>query len=417
VNSVFGIARFHHRDMIGFHPLNPYGLAQYVVLLAGILLIVLVVLDWIFPSGPRATQLGVENADRTIPQVIRGSILILMLGYIGLTGWDPGAYGFVPGRALFLLSAYMLLSIFFYPSELNSRLLIFVKSLLWIVTAIASYRLTLGGYLTAKRIWYLAGAIVIIACAYTIPFCLDAERRIGQNADVSVLLWCIPLLLLPRHRLWISSLVLGLASVAVFATVKRGAILALIVSGFVSSAISIRMSSRRHKVRKFVIIAVVIAAMTGGLLWQWDRIMYRMNKDFDSDIIGSGRGAYYPVIIKEWYNSGAFSFLFGKGFFTVPDILDSIYTIRRYAHSDWLEILHDMGVLGIVLFVYLHSRILLVVRDAIRERNPVAPVLAMGYCVFALKNIYSQCVVGDADTIYFALLLGYSSASTARRTL
>jgi hypothetical protein len=161
--------------------------------------------------------------------------------------------------------------------------------------------------------------------------------------------------------------------------------------------------------RDFIVVAIVMAAIAGGLQWQWENLQFRMESDYARGVIGSGRSSFYRLIASEWYNGSDLSLLFGKGFFTVPDTLER-YGTKIYAHSDWLEILHDMGLIGVALFAYLHFCILLVVRQALRQRDLVAPALTMGYCIFALRNIYSQCVVGSSDTIYFALLLGYSAA-------
>jgi hypothetical protein len=416
MNDVRGVSMVCPEDTVGYQWVNPYGLAKYVVLLTGISLVVLVPLDWAFPSGTRATQLGVENADRTIPQLVRLAILSLMIGYIALTGWDPGAYGFAPGRALIVLATYMFVAVPFYPSDLMPRVLNSVKSLPWIFAAIAAYRLALGGYLTAAILRYVAGIVVLLASAYTIPFCLDPGHRIGQNADGAMLLWCIPLLLLARPQSWAVALS-GLASIAILVTVKRGTVLALLAGSLVYSAVSIRMSSREHKTRDFVIVILMLAAVAGGLLWQWENLRHRIDRDLSTGQIGSGRSSFYRVIIAEWYGGSAFSLLFGKGSFTVYETVDIRMGNRINAHSDWLEILHDMGLFGIMLFVYLHLRILAVVGQALRQREPAAPALAMGYCVFALRNVYSQCVVGTNMSIYFALLLGYAAAQTSRRTL
>ena len=391
---------------------NPYGLAKYIVLITGIAMIILIPLDWAFPSGTKASELGADEVDRLIPQAIRGAILILLIVYIGLTGFDPGAYGFISGRALVLLAAYMFLSVFFFDNEttLNLRLQSLAKSMPWMVAAIASYRLTLGGFLSQERIRKLAGFVVILCASYTISNCI-ANGLVGQNADGSVLLWCIPLLLLARAPFWALSLS-GLAAIAILMTVKRGSILALFAGLLFYGIILISTSSRQHKKRVFIIVALILATMTGGLLWQQENIQYRVDKDNIRGDIGSGRSAFYRVIIEEWYNGNFISFLFGKGLLTVPTTLESKYGAKIYAHSDWLEILHDMGVIGITLFVYLNFRIITVVISALWKQHAVASALAMGYLIFALRNIYSQCLVETAsDTIYFGLLLGYSCAS------
>lgn len=411
-NSICGAtSMFHPTDMLGFPPLNPYGLAKYTILGMAISLVVLVPLDWAFPSGTRATQLGVENADRTIPQLVRLVALLLMVVYTALTGRDPGAYGFVPGRALLLLAAYMFMSAL-YPADLTDKLLDGVKSIPWIFAAIASYRLTLGGHLSATSLRYVAGAVVVLSSAYTIPFCMDPGRRIGQNADSGVMLGCIPLLLLFRPSWWAVTLS-GLASIAILVTVKRGAVLALVAGGFVYSILMIQMSSREYKTRSLITVVLAVAIIAGGLLWQWENLQHRMYADLDRGELGSGRTWLYRVIISEWHDSGVVAILLGKGLTTVPQTMRRYGTVV-YAHSDWLEVLHDMGLLGILLFAYLHICILSVIRQALWQRAPVAPALAMGYCVFALRNVYSQCVIGPNESIYFGLLLGYAAALTSR---
>lgn len=415
MNNAMRVKKGFRNPVVRYGFLDPYRLSNFVVLITGVLLIALVVLDWIFPSGPTATQLGVANADRSIPRAIRVLILVLMLLYIGLTNWDLGAYGFAPGRALAMMALYVLLSVFFQSSELSARFFGFVKSLLWIVAAIVFYRLTIGGYLSAARVRYLAAAVVIIASAYTISFCLAEGRRIGQNANASVLLWCIPLLLLYRPPVWASGLV-GLASVAIIVTCKRGAILALLIGGLVFCVISILMSARNRRLRHVTTVMLLVIAIAGGLVWQWENLQYRMRDPDNPDTMRSAHRWFYRAILSKWYDSGLFGLLFGQGFGTVVATL-SRYGIAIGAHSDWLGIFHDMGLFGVALFTYLHYRILLMIYSALRQRDPITPALTMGYCTFALRNIYSGVAIGTSDTIYFALLLGYSAAFTASRGL
>jgi len=81
-----------------------------------------------------------------------------------------------------------------------------------------------------------------------------------------------------------------------------------------------------------------------------------------------------------------------------------------YAHSDWLEILHGMGLVGIGLFLFVHAMIISIVRQAWRLRHPITASLVMAYTSFAMINVYSECVIGSTDTIFFGLLLAYAAA-------
>lgn len=408
--ALWDVSALRPNAMLGLPLLNPYGLGKFTVLVMAVSLVVLVPLDWAFPSGTRATQLGVENADRAIPHLVRLTVLAVMILYLALTGRDPSAYGFVPGRPLMLLAAYMFISTF-YPGDVKGGLIEGVKSIPWIFAAITAYRLALGGHLREGILRYAAGAVVIFASIHTIVFCMDPDRRIGQNADSAMLLWCIPLLLLSQPPRW-AFLLSGLASIAILVTVKRGAMLALIAGAFVYFVLTLHISSREHKIRHWITVALAVALVGGGLAWQWENLRERMHTDLDHGELGSGRSWFYRVIISEWHDSGIVSILLGKGFVTVRRTMWH-YGIEIDAHSDWLEILHDMGLLGVLLFAYVHICILIIVRRALWKRDPVVPSLGMAYTIFVLRNVYSQCVIGPNESIYFGLLLGYAAASTS----
>lgn len=395
--------------------LNPYRSARCIVILAGIVLVSVVFLDWVFPSGTRATLVETEGADRTVPKLARAILLCVMLLYVIMTGWDPGAYGFSTGRVLVVFGVYMLISVFFCPGDWGPKFVVATKSLLWIVIAIGGYRLTLGGYVTAGDIRWLAGAVVVIAATYTIGYCLLGDYRRGTNANVEVLLWCIPLLLLTDPPPWASALA-GLASLAAIMTCKRSALLALVVGGC-AHAVGLRAISQHREARVKHIVALILltATLCGAVVWQWENIATKMADFDDPETMGSGRGWFYRVILSEWYDSEAFGLLFGRGFLTVPDTLEA-YGVAIIAHSDWLEILHDMGVFGVFLFAYLNVRLLSLQARAMRWRLAILPPLMMGFSIFVVRTLISGCVVASVENVYFGLLLGYGAACITVQT-
>lgn len=412
MDKIFGITKHHQRLTVGYHALNPYRLSKYVATGLCILLVVTVLLKWIYPSESLAARsTTIEAADRTVPVGVQALALGLMLAYIVLTGVNPGQYGFNVGTALGLLAGAMLLSTLLSAGSWG-KLYIFIKSAYWMIGVVALYRLSLGGALTVAHIRATVIAVVILDSYYTIAFCLSSESRMvhNPNTDACLLIWCIPLLLLCCPPPWAFGLV-ALASVAVIVTLKRGAILALLIGGFAYAVVSMLISSRdRNRLRHLIVIILLMAVIVGGLVWQWENLQYRM-KDFDDpDSMGSGRGWVYRTILSEWYGSGLFALFFGRGFFTVPDTLGR-YETEIYAHNDWLEVLHDLGLVGVVLFAYVHAMIISVMRQGWRLRHSITAPLVMGYTSFAITNLCSQCVVDAASTIFFGLLLGYAAAA------
>jgi len=387
-----------------------YGFSRYVPLIVLVALVLLVPVDWMFPSGTKATSLGSLDASRIIPRVVRAIVLGALMIYVILTGLDPGKYGFKAGRVLAGFAACMFLSIIVFSTDLTSDMFIYSKTLLWTIGAIAFFRLSLSGFLTSNHIKLTASAIIILASFYTIRLCLSPETRIGVNADAYLLLWCIPLMMLkgPSVR---SSVLVALASVAIIVTVKRGALLALIVSMLAYVLTFVKLFPHSWDLRKLVpLIFIVGIALLFVFPWQWDNISYRLKDLEDLSTMGSGRGTFYRITFSEWYNSDMRGLMFGLGFYTVPSTLWDNYSHEIYAHSDWLEILHDMGLLGIAVFIALHAAIISILRKAIGLRHALTPSLVMGYCVFAMVNVYSGCTIDNGNTILFSLLLGYSAA-------
>ncbi len=390
---------------------NCYNVAKYFVLILCVGLVLLVYLDWLFISEARAARsTSLEAGNRIIPQMVRGTLLGLMTLYIIITGLDPGQYGFKAGRVVAVFAGYMFVSIIVFSSNIMGDMYIFAKTLVWIVGAIAFYRLSLSGYLTTKHIELTSMAIIIVAVFYTIMFCLSSGSRVGQNANAYLLVWCLPLILIkgPSFK---ALFFVALAAVGVIITIKRGAILVFGVSLCVYFLIYIKLFPKSYILRKsipgIITIVIVIFCM---VFWQWENILYRLEDVSDLASIGSGRGTFWRYIVSEWYNSNLLNMIFGLGFFTVESTTGK-YMESIYAHSDWLEILHDFGLVGIAIFIVLHVKIIKTLQQAIHLRKPIAPSLGMGYCAFLMINVYSLCTIGYSDTIFFSLLLGYSSAS------
>jgi len=374
-------------------------------------LVLAVPINWMFPDASLAARsASLEVRSRVIPQAIGAFTLAVLLAVYALTGADPGAYGFRAGRALLLLVAYMGCAIVLWSPNYLADGYMFSKTLVWTVGAVVFYRLALAGSLTAGDICLTARALVLLASYFTIRICLDPASRIGQNADASVLLWCLPLLLLAGPSA-LTFVFIALAAFAVILTIKRGTMLAMFLSLAAYAVMYTKAYPQKTtRWRTGIMVAMIGFCIVGTVVWQYDALTYRMGDFRDHRDIGSGRATFYRALVRAWwYEYSLWDVVFGRGFFTVPQTLGKVGR-AIYAHSDWLEILHDMGLVGASLFMALHVALLLTVTKALRLRSRAAPSLLMGYCIFALRNVYSQVTIGTTDTVLFSMLLGYASA-------
>ncbi len=158
------------------------------------------------------------------------------------------------------------------------------------------------------------------------------------------------------------------------------------------------------------------AVSLGVLASNWDAVKTRFE-----DTSGSGRDNMYAMLVEHWRKAEPQNLVFGFGINSVQRYTGMMYGSEDdrgpYAHSDWFQLMHDFGLVGIVLLGWLHAAFLVLIRRGFKMRNPVTPSLAMGYTILFLVNIYSGQLM-SLTAIYCGLLLvcGALAISTARQT-
>lgn len=391
-------------------------LGSFFLLAAALVSIGMVPLNWTFAAGSRATHLGVDSADRTVPQLAQAFFFLCLLVYLAITRPSARSLRLIPGQAFLVLSSYMLLSVFFSHEDLPYRLRTAIASLQWVVTALVVSRHSANGRLSTGQIFCFSALTTLVAAAYMLVFFRQHVTADSVNLENYLLIWCIPLLLLgsPRGR---NLLLVSLAVIPVALSLKRGAALCL-VSGFCVYGVTyICIAPAKGRFRGKVIALLLIAIVVVAVGSQWEKFSHTFATESTQGVgrYGSGRVEMWTWIVKEVFRSDPFSLVFGHGFMTLPKRMYGRLGIAGVAHSDWLQILWDMGVVGIVLFAYVHVRLLVLLRFAWAQRHQCAPALAMGYTIFAMRNLFSGTAMpAGHDAVYFALLIGYASGITLR---
>ena len=110
-----------------------------------------------------------------------------------------------------------------------------------------------------------------------------------------------------------------------------------------------KMIDKKQKWKGYLLSFVSIAAVTfmGYRYYLGNEYLrYRLELAAQGNI--SGRDVIYSDIWNAWLNSNVFHLLFGYGFAASIKI-----TGGSFAHNDWLEILSNFGLLGIIIFAVL----------------------------------------------------------------
>jgi len=373
-----------------------------------VLLILASLVDWLFPSNQ-------ENiAGRIIPHILRCTILLfLFVTCIAChSAKRPFRSAIIKCAALF---AVMFLMHFIARADLNYILVLtFAKHVYWILGLVVFYQMALENVITLKHISVIASLSILLIGIHSIREWF-ITGTLYRNGDAYLILWFLPLVFLTR-KLKISSILL--VTVAIFAivfTMKRGAIIAMLSSMAVFVAVSVRISPKEAK-KYLLLFCLVILICSVIFIWRWEDTVLRWQGRHEDDtlvFLTSGRSGYYSVVLRGWLEGDIFEKTFGAGFYAVGDLLRK-KTLHNhgpymYAHSDWVEILFDYGLVGTALFVCFHMSIISLVTKAFQHRHMFAPALAMGYTVFLLASIYSGTIMFH-QTIFFSLLLGYSEA-------
>ncbi len=375
-------------------PVTLWDLIALYSLYAGTVLVVL--LDW----------LGMyEFISMDVSKYTRAVLLAVFVFYVLLTGINLRSYGFRFGRVftylIFLCLIYSLMS-----EAIVENLYSSVRALFWLLGTVVAYRLFFSGLFTEQILRRMIIMTVIIATTFNILFVSSLDPYEHANASAYLLLLCIPLLLIVRRSILIY-ICIAIASIAIIITVKRGALVGLILSSLAYVLVYLKMNLRfRDFVRVLLAFVVLVCVLYYASLPRLDLIMKRFE-----DTSGSGRDILYTILINHYRNAEIKNQIFGFGINSVQEYTGWYYHgsgTSAFAHSDWLQFLHDFGVIGIIILTWFHLQFLALIFQHYKNNSPHAPPLLMGYVILFLVNIYSGQLMSP-NAIYLGLLLAFSS--------
>jgi hypothetical protein len=358
----------------------------------------LLILDWLalFNYMPPIVSL-----------LLRAFIMSICLGYIFITGINFGKYSFGFGNALaFFIMVNIIYSLL--SSSIISDIYYTSRILMWTSISVAVYRLILFGDLREYELRNFIYLIIVIGSVFTLYYMALPDVEGGQNASAYTLLWSIPMALLFPGRFKLKWIIVGLATLAIIVTIKRGAIVALIAS---ASAYYIYLTMTKSSVSKFLtatlsfllLIAIGYFAVMSNLEGFESRF---------SDTSGSGRDILYVLLLTHWLGADTITQIFGFGINSVQQYTSTIYfgafssESGVYAHSDWIQLIHDFGLIGFMILFWIHLSVLRLILDGHKMGLEYTPALLMGYIILFLVNIYSGHLFAPGAFL-FGILVAY----------
>ena len=374
-------------------------------------LVALVCLDWLIHYG---------LLNPYFKRYIRGFLLCLfLLCILDPATWNRGRRFplLLPFVALgFLVTVYAL-----YKKDLGNELYYVTRILFWIAGTIFAYRMLLFKILSKKFLMRTINVITFIYFVMVLFSMLNPSFQFSQNISIYVLLWCFPFLMIQDKSLIRSILIIS-ACFAIFLSFKRGAMLALILSSvaylFCSFLMNRTIQSRFKAFSLFIALTLVIILSISIVVEVRPDFFARRVADLGNmQKIGSGRGTFYSIVLDHYleaFNFRSINFFFGFGSRSTQKTICAYYGLPyqegSYAHSDWLQLLHDYGLIGLFVMAWFHISIVKLILKGYQNKNSYVLSLVMAYVIFFMMNIYSGLFFFP-NAIYFGMFFALISLS------
>ena len=228
------------------------------------------------------------------------------------------------------------------------------------------------------------------------------------NMSYNILSFLPLFLLLPNKKLRI--LTIGIITLLVMVSMKRGAILALPLMLLASSAIQNRMAGRkvlpigRYLAAGIALVAIFLVAdaYSGGFL------LSRFSVDELSN--GSTRNILYATAWDDIVNRSLLDFIVGKGSGS------SIAALSSGVHNEVLEFMFSYGLIGLILYLSLAWGCLKWLRILMKRKSPLAPAFTAACVYFFCVGLWGG-VYFTHQTYHIMLVFGISMAKEIPGTL
>lgn len=305
--------------------------------------------------------------------------LLIVLGYLFC-----GDYG----KPLFVsqLKAISIFMLSFYPFFYWSKIGVFNEKII------------------KKMIWFLLPLFIFAFFLSETALQTEKGRETVVNNSAYYFVSLMPFLYFLKNKNW--SFILLIACILfLIMGAKRGALLAGSASSLLFIFFYLKQIKTKKTIKKirillgFVCLIIISIYFINDFLTQNDFILKRIEDN------RSTRPQNYLALWNHWLNSqNHTNFLFGYGYFTTPTITPE----RVMAHNDWLEMLTDFGLVGVLIYLFTFLAFIFQIKkhDEILLKF-VHTTIALCYLLISTFSMW----VNNGSNIFYAIIMGYLIAN------
>lgn len=376
--------------------------ALFLIQLAGVY-----VMDWWFHF-----QLD-DTSVRFWPHLIRAAFVLQLIGYSAFhlkRTWKLRI-----ARFQFLWLGILALRFLFHGNFESEVVLYMSYYAYWVLVMWVAYSLVVDGHLTPKQV-AIAGML-----ANLLQVLRDALWGLGgiwlgnplgpglNPADVVAnsaypIFWFTLMQLLDTDVPLTGPIaLLGLTTIVL--TMKRGTLIALILGALAYGITYARIHRYSGGIRRVAKISAIVVVAIGVTAWlRAGAIAERWGDISNPDQAGSGRAVFWAIIAQHWLNADLITKFVGFGPHSVYDITAELWFAGVPAHDDWLMLIHEFGIIGLIAFAMVCWAMAKSVPRIIRGCPQLAPVfcaaLAGALCV-TIFDLFAY----NTETSFFGVLI------------
>ena len=310
---------------------------------------------------------------------------------------------------VFLNIIYFLLSVIYMPPDFGmvGDILVALLSL--------SFFSYMGdrGYLNSKFLLValtllLIGSVLGYYHTETSAIKASGHENVTVNAS-SAFLMLLPLVMLVRNDV-IKIICFTVCLLFIIASAKRGNIIAAVIPTICFIILLLKGKDRKSLIRALFLIAVLIAV--GGFLYNHfltdEYLIHRVEETLEGR--SSGRDVIYADAWYAWYHSDSIiHYLFGFGF---DGTILHPQMKGMHAHNDWLEILVDYGLVGVVIYLMIFICFYIEIRKT--KDFEFKLVMLSAFFIWLFKTAYSM---GFTEAYLSLLFISVGTAMSQRKQM
>ena len=268
------------------------------------------------------------------------------------------------------------------------------------------------GYLDKRKIqvWFWIFLFQAIAVYFLVrnSYGLNSIDELRTNNSAYIFVSLFPLISLFNNKIKLQYTLIVLLFVLTVLSLKRGAILIMILEIFYFFKFSLREVGKYKKIKIILSLCILITVGSAQIEQLYDdntAFQNRIEKTLEGNV--SGRDNIIGNLIDKYLNSSLFNLLFGYG-------ADATLKIGiNYAHNDWIELLINQGLLSFIIFLLFWIMFYKMWRKEAKISSSIYLLLGLLFICSFPKTIFSMWY--SMTNIYVTLPLGYCLAEIDNR--